>query len=48
MGRGFVLHTTDYKHSQSIVVTDNIMLTATIDILNAISEGKGPKNFVLA
>lgn len=48
MGRGFVLHSPDYKHSQSIVVTENTVLTATVDVLNAISEGKGPKNFILA
>ncbi|WFR96038.1 YqgE/AlgH family protein [Rhizobium tumorigenes] len=42
-GRGFVLHSDDYKSESSIAVTDEINLTATLDIIRAISNGNGPK-----
>ncbi|MCB5202975.1 YqgE/AlgH family protein [Neorhizobium sp. T786] len=42
-GRGFVLHTDDYVSESSIPVNDDVSLTATLDIVRAISEGKGPK-----
>lgn len=46
-GRGFVLHSDDYASSSSIPVSDDISLTATLDILRAISEGQGPKKATL-
>lgn len=42
-GRGFVLHSDDYSGESSIPVTDNVSLTATLDIIRAISQGSGPK-----
>jgi putative transcriptional regulator len=42
-GRGFVLHSDDYTNESSIPVSDDIYLTATLDILRAIAEGKGPE-----
>ena len=42
-GRGFVLHSDDYSSESSIPVSDDILLTATLDILKAIAEGKGPE-----
>ncbi len=48
-GRGFVLHTNDYfTADSSLPVAENIALTATIDILRAMAEGKGPHRAVLA
>ena len=47
MGRGFVLHSADYSHKDTINVDKDIGLTATIDILRHIAEGKGPEYFVL-
>ncbi|MGF1622054.1 MAG: YqgE/AlgH family protein [Rhodomicrobiaceae bacterium] len=48
-GRGFVLHTTDYSSTDStLVIDDGISLTATIDILRAIANGKGPNRSLLA
>jgi putative transcriptional regulator len=41
-GRGFVLHSDDYLSDSSIPVSDDISLTATLDIVRAISEGRGP------
>lgn len=42
-GRGFVLHSDDYASESSIPVSDDISLTATLDIVRAISGGKGPR-----
>jgi putative transcriptional regulator len=47
-GRGFVLHTTDYNENETLVVDDNIGLTATLDILRAIGEGRGPHQSLFA
>ncbi|TPW28700.1 YqgE/AlgH family protein [Pararhizobium mangrovi] len=41
-GRGFVLHSHDYLADSTIPVSDELCLTATTDILRAISGGKGP------
>ena len=46
--RGFVLHSPDYLQDARLVVDENVALTATIDILRAIAEGKGPANCLLA
>ena len=47
-GRGFVLHSADYKETESLVVGDNLALTATLDILRAIGRGEGPRKCLLA
>ena len=47
-GRGFVLHTTDYNEDATLVVNDNIALTATLDVLRAIGEGRGPRRSLFA
>ncbi|SIP97197.1 putative transcriptional regulator [Rhizobium sp. RU35A] len=41
-GRGFVLHSDDYSSDSSIPVSDDISLTATLDIVRAIYNGRGP------
>lgn len=47
--RGFVLHSPDYHIAQSTLpIDDHICLTATVDILRAIAQGRGPQNAVLA
>jgi putative transcriptional regulator len=46
--RGFVLHTTDYVQDSTLVIEDEIALTATIDVLKAIARGDGPRHRVLA
>jgi len=48
MGRGFVLHSKDYLQDQSLVVNEDVALTATIDILRAIADGEGPEQSLLA
>ncbi len=47
-GRGFVLHSADYTESESLVVGDNLALTATLEILRAIGRGEGPRKSLLA
>lgn len=46
-GRGFVLHSDDYSCESSIPVSDEISLTATLDILKAIAQGQGPRRATL-
>lgn len=46
--RGFVLHSTDYIHDATMVVDDNIALTATVDVLKAMASGGGPSKSLLA
>lgn len=48
MGRGFVLHSSDYVHDSSVKISDDVTLTATIDILKDIANNKGPKYSLLA
>ena len=47
-GRGFVLHTTDYREDASLVVGDHLAVTATLEILRAIGRGEGPQKSLLA
>lgn len=46
--RGFVLHTSDYLQDSTLVIDDEIALTATVDVLKAIARGSGPRHRVLA
>lgn len=46
-GRGFVLHSDDFSSESSIPVSDEISLTATLDILRAIAQGRGPRRATL-
>jgi putative transcriptional regulator len=48
-GRGFVLHSDDYENSEATLpVSEEISLTATLDILRAMADGRGPKKAVFA
>lgn len=46
--RGFILHSLDWGGQDSVQVTDRWVLSATLDILRAIAEGKGPSRWVVA
>lgn len=48
IGRGFILHTADYVQESTMVISQTIALTATVDILAAIAQGTGPKNYIVA
>ena len=46
--RGFVLHSNDYAQDGSMPVDENMALTASVEVLRAISAGEGPKMSLLA
>lgn len=46
--RGFVLHSADYTHPDTLVVDEKVGLTATMDVLRALAGGNGPRNAILA
>lgn len=47
-GRGFVLHSADYQlEASTLAVSSEICLTATVEILRALAEGKGPSSALL-
>jgi putative transcriptional regulator len=45
---GFVLHSTDWHSDETIIAGNLCGLTASMEILRAIAEGKGPRRFVVA
>ncbi len=47
-GRGFVLHTVDYREEATLTVGEEFAVTATLDILRAIGKGEGPRRNLLA
>ncbi|MDH3665036.1 MAG: YqgE/AlgH family protein [Alphaproteobacteria bacterium] len=46
--RGFVLHSADLVQESTLLIDDDVALTATTEMLQAIASGKGPKRCVLA
>lgn len=48
-GRGFVLHSADYVSEKStLLIDEDLCLTATMEILRAIVAGEGPRRALLA
>jgi putative transcriptional regulator len=47
-GRGFILHTADYKLESTRVVEDGIAVTTQPEIFRAIGAGKGPRRCLFA
>lgn len=47
-GRGFVLHSGDYHSGNTYQVTDDIGLTATLDVLKAMAFGPAPRAALFA
>ena len=47
-GRGFVLHSADYKEEGTLGIGDAFAMTATLDILRAMGKGEGPRRTLLA
>jgi putative transcriptional regulator len=41
--RGFVLHSPDFKHDETVSITDEMSVTGTLDALRAIAAGQGPQ-----
>lgn len=46
--RGFVLHSLDYRRSGTTEITPSVGVTATVEILQALADGKGPARSTLA
>lgn len=46
--RGFILHSLDWSGEDSITVAGRWAMTATLDILRAIAEGRGPTRWIAA
>ncbi len=47
-GRGFVLHTSDFHlDASTLPISEDLSLTATVEILKAIAEGRGPEHSLL-
>jgi putative transcriptional regulator len=47
-GRGFVLHSSDYLHEGTTRIDDNICVSATVEVLQAIANGTGPEKVMMA
>lgn len=47
-GRGFVLHSADYRQEATLRIGDDVALTTTVDVLKAIASGHGPRRRLLA
>lgn len=46
--RGFVLHSADYNHKGTTKIAPSVSLTATVEILQAITKNEGPTRATLA
>lgn len=47
-GRGFILHSADYVQETTLIISETIALTATIDILTSIAMNEGPQDYLIA
>ena len=47
-GRGFILHSSEYRQQGTLIVDDHFALSATVDILKAMARGNGPRRSLLA
>ncbi len=47
-GRGFVLHSADFVQDSTMIVSQTLALTATVDVLKALAEQTGPLRHLLA
>lgn len=48
VGRGFVLHSTDYMSESTVLIENGFAMTATLDILRSIATNRGPAKILLA
>jgi putative transcriptional regulator len=48
LGRGFVLHSADYREEATLPVAGDIAVTATLDIMRVIGKGQGPRRSLFA
>lgn len=45
--RGFVLHSADYVQDSTLVISEIVAVSATVDILKCLAEGSGPRDSLL-
>lgn len=45
--RGFVIHSSDYSVSSTMPVAEDVSMTATVDIVRAIYDDKGPRQAIM-
>jgi putative transcriptional regulator len=45
---GFVVHTTDYQHAETIIVNEELSATTSADVLRDMARGKGPRKALVA
>lgn len=48
ISRGFVLHSPDVQTSSTVIISSQLALTSTIDILRLLAEGKGPEKALVS
>ncbi len=48
MGRGFVLHSGEYLREGTTRINEGVAVTATVEIIQDIADGKGPEQMVMA
>jgi putative transcriptional regulator len=46
--RGFVLHSPSGRYSSSLAVTDDVAFTTSIDVLEAVANGTGPRRMLVS
>lgn len=46
--RGFVIHSTDYVKADTVVIDSNIAISSSLDIINDIAFGIGPRDNIIA
>jgi len=46
--RGFVLHSADWSTADSHMIGPDLALTGSLDVLNAIAGGSGPRDYLVA
>lgn len=47
VGRGFVLHSTDYQHDATVSINNDFAITATLEILREVAYNRGPRQLAL-
>lgn len=45
--RGFVLHSSEYHREGTLRISDMVSLTATVEVLQAVAEGRGPEKAMM-
>ncbi|MFZ4761429.1 MAG: YqgE/AlgH family protein [Alphaproteobacteria bacterium] len=46
--RGFVVHSTDYRRPDTLIIDDDLAVTHTVDILRAVADNRGPLQHLMA